>query len=447
MRSSLAIKIFLSFWLIHALIFAVLALVPDPGADAMFLDHARRDAWAAAVLYERHGQADCSRFLAVAHERAATQIGLYDTRARLLCSSTSPIDDAPYRSYLTPGGNADVLRSIGNREVAVLTVGGPSGTPYRAALVTLPGAVREPQGRPIPYGFLVTAVIVSGVVCLLLARSLASPLQRMRAATHRLKEGDLSARAGSGFAGRNDEIGDVVRDFDSMAERIESLVRAQRQLLSDISHELRSPLARLNVALELARRTSGPAAEGHLGRIEMEAERMNDLIGRLLALARAENAGTGHAEDFDLEKIVQRVTDDAQYEARRMGKSVSLPVHDSAPMHGDPSLLASAVENVVRNAVRHTAPGSAVEVLVTTTGTHAQVAIRDHGPGVPDSELDRVFAPFHRVDASRDRESGGVGLGLSIAHRAVATLGGTITAENADGGGLKVTITLPTRAA
>jgi two-component system, OmpR family, sensor histidine kinase CpxA len=300
-------------------------------------------------------------------------------------------------------------------------------------------------GRPpFPYDLLITAIIVSGVVCLVLARNLASPLRRMRAATHRLTGGDLSARAGAGFGRRRDEIGDVVRDFDAMAERIESLLHAQQQLLSDISHELRSPLARLNVALELARRTAGGAAEAHLARIESEAERMNELVGRLLALSRAETAGArAPIEEFDLAETIQRVADDARYEAHRTGKRVDVSVHGQATLRGDPLLIASAVENVIRNAIKYTPPDSTVDVTATVTADHAQIVVRDHGTGIPEADLSRVFLPFYRVDGSRDRESGGTGLGLSIAQRAVASQGGTIRADNAEGGGLQVTVTLP----
>lgn len=297
---------------------------------------------------------------------------------------------------------------------------------------------------PIPYELLVTAIVVSGLVCLVLARYLASPLHRMRTATHRLQEGDLTARAGDGLERRADEIGDVVRDFDAMAERIELLVHAQQQLLSDISHELRSPLARLNVALELARRISGPAAEVHFARIESEVERMNELIGRILALARTEGSPeTASQEEFDLDEILQRVAEDAQYEANKTARHVMVSTTGKARLRGDPMLVASAIENVVRNAIKYTAPNTTVEIAADLAGNDARIIVRDYGKGVPDSELGRVFLPFHRVDGSRDRQSGGTGLGLSIAQRVVHSQGGTIHAENAAEGGLRVIITLP----
>ena len=443
MRTSLALKIFLSFWLIHAVIFVVLALAPDPGANAMFIDRTRHDGQLAAWFLDREGADACVRFLRAVESRTLSRTALLASGDQPACALGPGLDDVAYERLIADASADGIVRSVGGRRSAAVTIRGPSGLAYKVVATLDPGA--SSGGRPpAPYGFLVTAIIVSGVVCLLLAGNLAAPLRRMRAATGRLKDGDLSARAGAGFEARRDEIGDVVRDFDAMAERIESLLHAQQQLLSDISHELRSPLARLNVALELARRTSGGAAEAHLARIESEAERMNELIGRLLALSRAESVGSGaQAEEFDLEEVIQRVADDAKYEAHRTGKRVDVSVDGHAILRGDPALIASAIENVVRNAIKYTPPDSTVDVTATVTAGHAQIVVRDHGSGVPDANLARVFLPFYRVDGSRDRESGGTGLGLSIAQRAVASQGGTIRADNAEGGGLQVTITLP----
>ena len=444
MRTSLAVKIFFSFWLIHALIFVVLAVAPDPGADGAFLDRVRDDGFLAAAFLEEAGPEACTRFLGAVEGRRHRRAVLLDEADRAVCGVASQADVAGYGQAVAEAtADGAVVRAADGGRVAGVAVLGPSGRSYTVVSVRLAGA-HERRRPPVPYGFLLTSIIVSGIVCFAFARYLASPLQRMRAATHRLKEGDLTARAAAGLEGRQDEIGDVVRDFDAMAERIELLMQAQRQLLSDISHELRSPLARLNVALELARRTSGEAAGAHLARIEGEAERMNDLIGRLLALSKAETVGQRHAEEFDLEEILQQVTDDARYEANRTGTSVELTVTGSLRLRGDPVLLASAIENVVRNAVKYAPPDSKVEVTATVSDGHARVVVRDHGTGVAEAELERVFLPFHRVDASRDRMSGGTGLGLSIAQRAIASQGGTIKAANAAGGGLEVIITLPT---
>ena len=295
----------------------------------------------------------------------------------------------------------------------------------------------------IPTPVLVAAIIVSAAVCFLLARHLASPLKRVRDASGRLASGDLTARAGARVRPRRDEIGDVVHDFDVMAERLSLLVSSQRQLLSDISHELRSPLARLQVAVELARRKAGPEAEKDLNRIEAEGNRMNELIGQILTLARADRDQPPAAETFDLSEVVQGVADDTDYEARQHGRAVRVRHSEQATVRGDPALLASAIENVVRNGCRYTPAGTSVDILLSATPTHARVLIRDHGPGVPPEETERIFLPFHRVSSSRDRDSGGTGLGLSIAARAVSVHRGSIRATNAEAGGLEVAIEIP----
>ena len=295
----------------------------------------------------------------------------------------------------------------------------------------------------IPTPVLVAALIVSAAVCFLLARHLASPIRRVREASARLAAGDLTARAGALVSARRDEIGGLVRDFDAMAERLSLLVSSQKQLLSDISHELRSPLARLQVAVELARRKAGPDAEKDLNRIEAEGTRMNEMIGRILTLARGDSDTPAVMETFDLAEIVAQVAIDTDYEAREAGRKVRVRNSQEAIVSGDPVLLASAIENVVRNGCRYTPPGTSVDISLKVTATSARVSVRDHGPGVPSGETERIFLPFHRVSSSRDRSSGGAGLGLSIAARAAKVHGGQIHAANAEGGGLQVTIELP----
>ncbi len=295
----------------------------------------------------------------------------------------------------------------------------------------------------IPTPVLVAAIVVSAAVCFLLARHLASPIRRVREASGRLAAGDLLARAGALVRPRRDEIGDLVRDFDAMAERLSLLVSSQKQLLSDISHELRSPLARLQVAVELARRKAGPDAAKELNRIEAEGTRMNEMIGQILTLARADSDRPAINETLDLAEIVRAVATDTDYEARQTGRTVHVRNAPQAIVRGDAALLASAIENVVRNACRYTPSGTSVDISLDVTPTHGRIVVRDHGPGVPDFETERIFLPFHRVSASRDRDSGGAGLGLSIAARAAKVHGGSIHAVNATGGGLEVSIDVP----
>jgi two-component system sensor histidine kinase CpxA len=286
------------------------------------------------------------------------------------------------------------------------------------------------------------------LVCFLLARYLTSPIVRLRAATQRLAGGDLTARAGAVGSRRRDEIAELVRDFDGMASRIENLVNAQSRLLNDISHELRSPLARLNVALGLARQRTGPEAASTLDRIEMEAERLNELIGRLLALARLEGGDQSmQRAPVDLEQLVREICKDADFEAQGRNCRVASNIAADCVVMGNADLLHSAVENVVRNAMRYTREGTEVEIVLArwegANGPEARILVSDHGPGVPAESLDKLFRPFYRLDDARGRQTGGVGLGLAITERAVRLHGGSIKASNRPDGGLDVEIRVP----
>jgi two-component system sensor histidine kinase CpxA len=292
-------------------------------------------------------------------------------------------------------------------------------------------------------------LITAGLLCYGLARYLTAPVLRLRNATRALAAGDLGVRVGPAVGNRRDELAELGRDFDLMAERIETLLTAQRQLLSDVSHELRSPLARLNVALALARQRAGAQAEAPLDRIEVEAEQLNALIGRVLALARFES-GAVEPEfgQVDLVRLVEDIAADADFEADPKGASVAVRAQESFRVEGNEPLLRSAIENVVRNAVRYTAPGTVVEIAVTPKEPAADapgvvIAVRDRGPGVPEDQLEELFKPFYRIADARDRQSGGTGLGLSITERAVRLHGGTVRAANAPDGGLLVEIELP----
>ncbi len=291
---------------------------------------------------------------------------------------------------------------------------------------------------------LLVVVIVVGGFCYSLARYLTSPVSTMRLATRRLAAGDLSVRVGGAIGSRRDEIGDLARDFDAMAERVQTLIGSQQRLLRDVSHELRSPLARLTVALELARQRAGEKAGKPLARIELEAQRLNALIEHLLTLTRLEASDEVKASGpVDLGALLDEIVADAEFEARARGCTVRLTVQAPAVVDGVTDLLRSAFENVIRNGTRYTAEGSQVTVGLTAFDADAVVTVCDHGPGVPPAELANLFQPFYRVADARDRATGGTGLGLAITARALELHRGSVEARNLPAGGLEVEMRLP----
>jgi two-component system sensor histidine kinase CpxA len=280
----------------------------------------------------------------------------------------------------------------------------------------------------------------------LLTRYLTTPILRLREASQKLATGDLSTRAAASIERRHDELGDLVRDFNAMASRIEELVSRQRQLISDVSHELRSPLARLNVALDLGRERKGndPAFD----HMEQDIGLLDEMIGRLLTIARLDTVSAPiPMVPVNLTELVSQIVRDADFESREHDGGLKLTTNEQCFVRGNSELLHSAIENVVRNAIRYTAPGTSVEVLLgsecNSSASSVRLTVRDYGPGVPESELGNIFQPFYRVADARDRQSGGAGLGLAIADRIIRIHGGTIRAENAAQRGLQVEILLP----
>ncbi len=285
---------------------------------------------------------------------------------------------------------------------------------------------------------LALAVVISGLVSYILSRLLTSRLAQLRTASRRLARGDLSTRAPVRARG-GDETDELARDFNTMAAQLQERILAQKRLLSDVSHELRSPLARLHVALALAQQDPG-ASERHLQRIETEAERLEALIAQLL---ESQASGTDHEEHIDLVALLQVLAEDTRFEGSARGVTVALDSDVAEALvatTGD--LLRKAFDNILRNALSHSPDHAAIAVHVAQTADHYDVTIRDEGPGVPSEDLERIFGEFYRVDTARARESGGYGLGLAIARRAVTLHGGEITAENS-GSGLAVHVRLP----
>ena len=282
---------------------------------------------------------------------------------------------------------------------------------------------------------------IFALLCWVLALRLTSPLRKMQKTIERFGHGDFSARVNSR---RRDELGNLGRAVDQMAERIESLLDSQRRLLQDISHELRSPLARLSVAVELARGGGDP--EVAFQRIEREADRLNTLVGELIQVTRAEGDPQGLAtEPVRVDELMRVIVNDVHIEAERRGVRLQLNVME-AEMEGNPELLRRAIENIVRNAIRYSPPGGNVEVALGVTDSRIHIVVRDFGTGVPPDSLAHIFDPFYRVEKDRGRTSGGVGLGLAIARRAVDLHHGNLRARNANPG-LEVSIEFPVAAA
>ena len=283
----------------------------------------------------------------------------------------------------------------------------------------------------LPYYVLILAAVA--LLCWILATNLASPLRSLARVVDRFGAGDLSVRVNSS---RKDEIGEVGRAFDRMAERISTLLTAERRLLQDISHELRSPLARLSFAAELAR-------DAAVARMKKEIGRLTDLVGGLIQVTRAEgDPAAGSGESLRLDQLLGEVVDDCRVEADARGCQIAFDSKRELTMHGDREVLRRAVENVVRNAVRYTPAGTSVDVSLDDTGGAARIGVRDYGPGVPAEALPKIFQPFFRVDDSRHTATGGVGLGLAIASRAIGLHHGKLWAENTTPG-LRVWIELP----
>jgi two-component system sensor histidine kinase CpxA len=402
-----------------------------------------------ASMFERYGRSAAIHF----RDRDAPpglHIYLFTENGILLSGDAPPaLREAVRRIALTHADEAVLEKG---KVVVAARVKSPRGVTYLAAAEEQPPTPPPQRKPPPPYPFprdiwfrFCVSFVIGGLVCYGLSWHLTSPVRKLRAATQRLATGDLTSRVRIGDKGRGDEIADLVRDFNRMAERIEQLVTAQKQLVRDISHELRSPLARLSVALGLARREAQPSTEAALNRIEREAERLNEMIGELLTLSLLESGSERFEKaPYDLAELVDEVARDADFEAAAGDRSVRFHPGEPLIAQGNREMIRRALENVVRNGVRYTEKGTAVEVSLERDGSDwAVIRVRDHGPGLPQEALADIFRPFYRYAEARDRQSGGTGIGLAITERAVHLHSGKVKASNAPDGGLLVIIQLP----
>ena len=358
----------------------------------------------------------------------------YFNRDTNLGPSPRPFDPPPPANYRPPRLAPQIIGSDG----AVYTVLAVMRRPSIFGALGLPG---------ISLMILCIALAVSALASGWLARHLSAPIRRIQAGARALSANALDLRStvprvSSGLEGRKDELAVLARDFDAMAEQLRANRAAITQLLRDISHELRSPLARMRVAVGLAQPPADPTRQ--LDRLEREIERLDGLISQVLKLARLHGTDAAFGrETVDLDEVVEEVVRDANFEGAVKECTVRLSGAALATVQGNRELLRSAVENVLRNAVRYSPTDAPVDVNLTRGESGLTISIRDRGPGVPPSDLERIFEPFYRVAESRDRDSGGEGIGLAITSQVMKAHGGSAKANNRPGGGFEVALELP----
>jgi two-component system, OmpR family, sensor kinase len=354
-------------------------------------------------------------------------------------------DGAPGTSY----PSADARASGGppgnfRPQRALPQIVAPDGTTYTVLLVPRRPSIFGALSLPgISLMILAIALAVSALASWWLARHLSAPIRRIQEGARALAGENLEVRVSAGLEGRKDELAVLARDFDAMADQLRANRSAITRLLRDISHELRSPLARMRLAVGIARQPSADPAR-QLERLEREIERLDGLISQVLKLARLSGTDAPFERElFDIDEVIEEVVRDANFEGAAKGCTVRTVGTAGTQVHGNRELLRSAIENVLRNAVRYSPGGARVDVLVERGEAGLVVTVRDQGPGVPEGEVERIFEPFYRVAESRDRDTGGEGIGLAITSRVMKAHGGAAKAENRPGGGFEVRLNLP----
>ncbi|HTW80697.1 MAG TPA: ATP-binding protein [Terracidiphilus sp.] len=450
-------RIFLSFWLATVLmIVAVITIseileftTPHDRKAGFEPDAAQSELTEAVNTYERLGQqaliAQVQGLAGMRHRR----LFIFDPSGKVLIGDGS--SPPPFYRELAydaqHSGHAIMRRYFVSRMLFVCPVRSDTGREYVAVLIAF-----GPRTRLLKLHFwfnVMIAMVPAALVCMALTLYLTRPITKLRTTAQRLAAGDLSARSSTHRIARRDELGDLARDFDTMAAQIERLMTAQRRFVADVSHELGGPLTRMHLALSLLRRQFPGQGSAEMGRLERETDKLSNLVQQLLLLAGME-AGRRPAESLapvSLRVLCGSIVDDANFEAAQAGCHIG-GSRDDETLLAYPQLLRRAIDNVLRNAIRYSPAGS--EILLNCTVDHDRqlvtMEVLDSGPGVPETMLADIFKPFFRTAPGRETESGGTGLGLAIAAEAVHMHDGTIAAQNRKEGGLCVTITLPLRA-
>jgi len=476
-RINLFIKIYLSFWLTIVITVSVFVYLERLVTTEPVIKHWRNTvertvsfyAEEAAAIYDRDGGDFLKNYFRRLEKATGIKAFLFDENKMEVTGETVRKDIREQVSSACEKTEPTYLR-VEDSGIAIQKVRSPKGRAYSfVALIPhprppgfapgppppmlAPGPLPPlPPGGPPPHGFnlnfmihLIVGLLVSGIICYLLARYLTAPIFKLGQAARQLSDGNLSVRVRPSLGGRQDELSSLANDFDVMAERIETLLTSQRNLLRDVSHELRSPLARLNVALELCRQHSGEQAEKHLDRMALETHRLNDLIGQILTYNKM-SAPTAPLQKtkFDLSELIEEIAADGNYETKNSRAAIRL--NEPVILEGNYDLLRRAIENIIRNALYHTPENSMVEISSTVTITegksNVRITVRDHGRGVPPEELSLIFQPFYKTTDVDERQAG-AGLGLAISEAAIRLHNGSIRANNADDNGLIIEIFLP----
>ncbi|MBF0142178.1 MAG: HAMP domain-containing protein [Magnetococcales bacterium] len=410
-------------------------------------------AWAASQLRDSFERQLPSTMMHQAEERKAlaalmAREGAESVRQRL--SSLANRDgflvfDGSGRELLArsmPGTHLQTIEAMEKSGVLTpLAATAPDGETYSFHLrPPHPSLFRVATDNPL---YLLLIIILNGVVVFLLAFHFTRPIKKLRDASLKLAEGDMGARCQSISLRVPDELSHLIHDFNFMADRLEKLFHAHKRLLRDISHELRSPLARMRVASALIQPSIPDSCENYK-QLEIEMERLDNLIGQIISLSRPDSVWHVASHDWiDLNCLIETVVADVRYEAGQGGRMVELDLSETVIIKADGTQLRSALENIIRNALRYTPEKRSVMVTSVQNGQTAIITVYDEGNGVPEEQLEEIFKPFYRVEEDRGQERGGFGLGLAIASRAIKNNNGTIKAANRLEGGLVVTVCLP----
>jgi two-component system sensor histidine kinase CpxA len=450
---NLFLKIFLWFWMTFLIVAVTLAAVTaiTRSNETMFARlslYLPLEARHAAEIYEREGKTGLRHHFDQIVESGSLAPYLLDDNWKDVLGRNPPAqavefaktarEDVPVISKLS-GWNGfaaqQAVEASGHRYTTLVVACGPSANDLIRGL-----------GYKTLFG-LFAILLLGGAFCFWLARHIAGPVVQLSEAAGRIADGWLDTRSEQSIRLRRDEIGRLSVSFDRMAERIESLVRGQQRLFGDVSHELRSPLARLSVAEGLLRQCPPEERAEYLDRIALEVEHLDQLIGQLLTLARIDSgADSSRTERVELSSLIQEVAVDGNFEAQAKCCAVRVQSMDVYTTTGAREQLRRAIENVVRNAIRYTEPSTDVEITIrkecVPAPSKAVIQVRDHGPGVSSEHLEKIFLPFYRISAIGGEPAGGTGLGLAITERIVRMYGGNVSATNALDGGLIVNLEL-----